>query len=179
MFQQLLLAPLATLTPSQYFSHLVFIGQHCNKSDENVTFMLCFLARRYYITNWLTEKSDVYSFGVVLMEIITSRPAIERSESRTHVSQFVSSMLAEGDIKIIVDPRLQGNFNSNSVWKAVEIAMGCVSPTAAKRPTMSQVVVDLKECMATELARGNEGDSRESMEMINMDLATELKPLAR
>ncbi|KAG6727765.1 hypothetical protein I3842_02G140900 [Carya illinoinensis] len=138
-----------------------------------------YLDPEYYITNWLTEKSDVYSFGVVLLEIITGRPVIERSEERTHVSQFVSSMLARGDIKNIADPRLHGNFNSNSVWRAVEIAMGCVSSTAAKRPTMSQVVADLKECMATELARANEGDSRESMEMINMDLATELNPLAR
>ncbi|XP_042967971.1 LRR receptor-like serine/threonine-protein kinase IOS1 isoform X2 [Carya illinoinensis] len=138
-----------------------------------------YLDPEYYITNWLTEKSDVYSFGVVLLKIITGRPAIERSEARTHVSEFVSSMLAKGDIKNIVDPRLHGNFNSNSVWRAVEIAMGCVSPTAAKRPTMSEVVADLKECMATELALANEGDSNKSMEMVNLDLTTELNPLAR
>ncbi|KAG2722805.1 hypothetical protein I3760_02G143300 [Carya illinoinensis] len=125
------------------------------------------------------SKSDVYGFGVVLLKIITGRPAIERSEARTNVSEFVSSMLAMGDIKNIVDPRLHGNFNSNSVWRAVEIAMGCVSPTAAKRPTMSEVVADLKECMATELALANEGDSNKSMEMINLDLTTELNPLAR
>ncbi|KAG2722802.1 hypothetical protein I3760_02G143100 [Carya illinoinensis] len=151
MFLQLLLAPLATLTPSQY-----------------------------YKTNWLTEKSDVYSFGVVLLKIITSRPAIERSQARAHVSEFVRSKLAKGGIKNIVDPKLNGNFNSNSVWKAVEIAIGCVSPTAAERPTISQVVGDLKECMATELAWANEGDSRESMKMINMDLGTnQLSPSAR
>ncbi|XP_040999964.1 LRR receptor-like serine/threonine-protein kinase IOS1 isoform X2 [Juglans microcarpa x Juglans regia] len=138
-----------------------------------------YLDPEYHITNRLTEKSDVYSFGVVLLKIITSRPAIERSEARTHVSEFVRSMLAKGDIKNIVDPRLHGNFNSNSVWKAVEIAIGCVSPTAAERPTMSQVVVDLKECMATELARANEGDSRESMNMVNMDLSSALNSLAR
>ncbi|KAL6285566.1 hypothetical protein ACE6H2_009956 [Prunus campanulata] len=56
---------------------------------------------------------------------------------------------------IIVDPRLDGNFNTNSVWKAVEIAMACVSINAIKRPSMSQVVVDLKECLATECARTN------------------------
>ncbi|KAG2722803.1 hypothetical protein I3760_02G143200 [Carya illinoinensis] len=116
-----------------------------------------YLDPEYHITNRLTEKSDAYSFGVVLLKIITNRPAIERSEERTHVSQFVRSMLANGDIKNIVDPRLHGNFHSNSVWKAVEIAIGCVSPTAAERPTMSQVVVDLKECMATEFAWANEG----------------------
>ncbi|KAG2722801.1 hypothetical protein I3760_02G143000 [Carya illinoinensis] len=139
-----------------------------------------YLDPEYYITNWLTEKSDVYSFGVVLLKIITSRPAIERSQARTHVSEFVRSMLAKGDIENMVDPRLHGNFNINSVWKAVEIAIGCVSPTAAKRPTMSQVVVDLKECMATEVARVNDqGGSRESIKMINLDLGTELIPLAR
>jgi hypothetical protein len=42
-------------------------------------------------------------------------------------------MLEKGDIKSIVDPRLRGNFNINSAWKAVEIAMACVSPTSAKR----------------------------------------------
>ncbi|XP_059458017.1 LRR receptor-like serine/threonine-protein kinase IOS1 [Corylus avellana] len=141
-----------------------------------------YLDPEYYISNWLTEKSDVYSFGVVLLEIITSRPAIERSQERTHVSQWVSSMLAQGDIKNIVDPRLRGNFNINSAWKACEIAMACVSPTSTKRPTMSQAVAELKECLETELARtkkGLEGDSTNSIEMLNMNLTTELRPLAR
>ncbi|GLT72545.1 hypothetical protein SLA2020_444700 [Shorea laevis] len=141
-----------------------------------------YLDPEYYISNWLTEKSDVYSFGIVLLEIITSRPAIERSQERTHISQWVSIMLAKGDIQNIVDPRLRGNFNTNSAWKAVEIAMACVSPTSTERPTMSQAVVELNECLATELARmkvGHEGESANSIEMINMNLTTELNPLAR
>jgi serine/threonine protein kinase len=140
------------------------------------------LTCRYYISNWLTEKSDVYSFGVVLLEMITGRPAIERSTERTHISQWVSFMLAEGDIKNIVDPRLRENFNINSAWKAVEIAMACVSPTSAKRPTMSEAVVELKECLATKLTRTKEvqeGESTDSIEIINMNLTTELNPLAR
>jgi serine/threonine protein kinase len=139
------------------------------------------LTCRYYISNWLTEKSDVYSFGVVLLEIITSRPAIQRSQERTHISQWVSLMLAKGDIKSIVDTRLGGNFNINSAWKAVEIAMACVSPTSAKRPDMSQVVAELKESLATEIARtkeGHEGESTDSIEMINMNLTSELIPFA-
>ncbi len=80
-------------------------------------------------------------------------------------------MLAKGDIENIVDPRFQGNFNINSVWKVVEIAMICVSPTSTKRPTMSQVVTELKECLGSEIAQMEE--------MINVNLSTELKPLAR
>ncbi|XP_062156019.1 LRR receptor-like serine/threonine-protein kinase IOS1 [Alnus glutinosa] len=141
-----------------------------------------YLDPEYYISSWLTEKSDVYSFGVVLLEIITSRPAIQKSQEMTHISQWVSLMLAKGDIKSIVDTRLRENFNINSAWKAVEIAMACVSPTSAKRPNMSQVVAELKESLATELActkEGHEGESTYSIEMINMNLTSELIPFAR
>jgi hypothetical protein len=102
-------------------------------------------------------KSDVYSFGVVLLEIITRRPIITRTNERAHVSQWVSYMLAKGDIKNIVDKRLHGNFNINSARKAIEIAMACVSPTSTTRPAMSMVMAKLKECLATELACKKEG----------------------
>jgi serine/threonine protein kinase len=141
------------------------------------------LTCRYYISNWLTSKSDVYSFGVVLLEIITGRRAIEGSHERTHIIQWVSFMLDKGDIKNIVDTRLCRNFSINSAWKVVEIAIDCVSPTLAKRPTISQVVAELKECLAIhELARTEEGHEREptnSIAMIDTNLTTEVSPLAR
>ncbi|XP_065626384.1 receptor-like protein kinase At3g21340 [Quercus suber] len=130
----------------------------------------------------LTEKSDVYGFGVVLLKIITSRPVIEKfADENIHISQWVSFMLAQGDIINIVDPRLQGAFNMNSAWKAVEIAMLCVSSTSTTRPTMSQVVAELKECLTTEFAQkeGYEGESNYTIEMNNMNLDTELNPVAR
>ncbi|KAL0010237.1 hypothetical protein SO802_005345 [Lithocarpus litseifolius] len=141
-----------------------------------------YLDPEYYKSNRLNEKSDVYSFGVVLLKIITNRPVIERSQERTHISQWVSFMLAKGDIQNIVDPRLGGDFNVNSVWKAVEVAVVCVSPTSGRRPTMSQVVAELKESLTTELSQKIEGygvELKDSFEMINMDLSTELNPLAR
>ncbi|KAL5175929.1 putative LRR receptor-like serine/threonine-protein kinase [Glycine soja] len=57
----------------------------------------------YYKTNRLTDKSDVYSFGVALLEIITSQPVIARNQEKIHISQWVSSLMAKGDIKAIVD----------------------------------------------------------------------------
>ncbi|XP_060669442.1 LRR receptor-like serine/threonine-protein kinase IOS1 [Ziziphus jujuba] len=114
-----------------------------------------YLDPEYYKTNRLNEKSDVYSFGVVVLEIITSQPAISRSEERTHISQWVSNVVADGDIRSLVEPKLQGDFEVNSVWKAVEIAMTCVSPTSSQRPNMNQVVTELKDCLAIEVARKN------------------------
>ncbi|KAK3220080.1 hypothetical protein Dsin_014050 [Dipteronia sinensis] len=147
---------------------------------------LGYLDPSYYVSNRLTEKSDVYSFGVVLLEIITSKSPIIRTNEyeKTSLSQWVDSLLAQGDIRNIVDPRLQGDFDINSVWKAVEIAMACLSPSANKRPTMTVVVMELNESLATEMTRINQSgsgyDSKDSIDhMISMDLGTEINPGAR
>ncbi|KAK0596710.1 hypothetical protein LWI29_019645 [Acer saccharum] len=134
-----------------------------------------YLDPEYYKSNRLTEKSDVYSFGVVLLQIITSKPAIEKSEARTHIIEWVSFMLEKGDIKNVVDPRLQGDFDTNSVWRAVEVAMACVSQTSAKRPTMNQVVIDLNESLEIEIARTNVGRETESRS-ISLNLHSVLLP---
>ncbi|KAH7565373.1 hypothetical protein JRO89_XS09G0197700 [Xanthoceras sorbifolium] len=141
-----------------------------------------YLDPEYYASSRLTEKSDVYSFRVVLLELITSKAVIEKSHKRTHISQWVSSTLANADIKKIVDPRLHGDFDINSVWKAVEIAMACVSPNPAKRPAMTHVVMELNECLAIEMAcveAENETELKDSIELINFDLHSESSPLAR
>ncbi|KAK0597365.1 hypothetical protein LWI29_024556 [Acer saccharum] len=145
-----------------------------------------YLDPSYYVSNRLTEKSDVYSFGVVLLEIITSKSPIIRTNEyeKTHLRQWVDSLLAQGDIRNIVDSRLQGDFDINSVWKAVEVAMACLSPSANKRPSMTVVVMELNESLATEMARiyqsGSGYDSKDSIDpMISMDLGTEMNPGAR
>ncbi|KAH9665586.1 protein kinase domain-containing protein [Citrus sinensis] len=114
-----------------------------------------YLDPEYIISDRLTEKSDVHSFGIVLLEIITGQPVIkEISENeKTHISQWVTSMLAKGDVKNIADPRLKTDFDFDSFLKAVETAMACVSLTAAERPTMNKVSMKLNEYLAMEVAR--------------------------
>lgn len=134
----------------------------------------------------MTEKSDVYSFGVVLLEIITAKPAIIEinQQENTHLSQWVNSFLMKGDIKHIIDPRLEGNFDTNSVWKAVEVAMACLSHVANRRPTMTAVLIQLKECLETEITGSGKADngmeSRNSISHImSMNLGTDSNPEAR
>ncbi|RVX17214.1 putative leucine-rich repeat receptor-like protein kinase [Vitis vinifera] len=102
----------------------------------------------YQETSRLTEKSDVYSFGIVLLELISGQPAIiKSSESSTiHILQWVCPLLEMGDIGGIVDPRLNEDFDTNSSWRAVETAIGCVVHSSSEWPTMSDVVAKLKEC---------------------------------
>ena len=163
----------------KYFNgnvHQLCLRYCCNMSE------FYYLTCRYYTTNWLTEKSDVYSFGIVLLEIVTSRPAILKPPENAHICRWMSSILAKADIKRIVDPRLQANFNINSALKVVDLAMACVSETATTRPTMSQVVMDLKQCLEVEIARtigNNETKSKDSIPAFGLNFTTGLRPTAR
>ena len=50
-------------------------------------------------------------------------------------------------IEDIVDPKLQGIFNTHFAWRAVETAMSCIPSSSIERKTMSYVVNELKECL--------------------------------
>nr|POE63918.1 receptor-like protein kinase [Quercus suber] len=113
-----------------------------------------YLDPEYYTSNSLTERSDVYSFGIVLLELITGKRTIIKSYNKdnTNIVDWVSPLLARGDIRNIIDPRMPGNFDTNSVWKAIETAIACVPLISIQRPSMSHVVIELKECLEIEKA---------------------------
>ena len=141
---------------------------------------------RYYISNRLTQKSDVYSFGIVLLELITGKPAIIKDEDNIHIVQWVRSFVERGDIGSIVDPRLQGNLNTNLVWRVLETAMACLPPISIQRVTMSHVVMQLKECLEEEKAHDQirrmeeqATESSNSIDLYSLDLELEMGPEAR
>ncbi|KAL1200817.1 putative LRR receptor-like serine/threonine-protein kinase [Cardamine amara subsp. amara] len=90
-------------------------------------------------------------------------------------------MLTKGDIKSITDPNLNGDYDSGSVWTAVELAMSCLNPSSVTRPTMSQVVFELKECLASESSRGGESQTMHSQSSreVRMTFGTKVAPMAR
>ncbi|XP_028779003.1 probable LRR receptor-like serine/threonine-protein kinase At1g05700 [Neltuma alba] len=115
-----------------------------------------YLDPEYNMSNKLNEKSDVYSFGIVLLEIITGQPAIAKTEEKPHIVQWVNVMLAESKVADIIDSRLEGNFDIDSATKALDTAMASVAPSSLNRPTMSHVVMELRQCLAMEIARGSQ-----------------------
>ncbi|CAD5189680.1 probable LRR receptor-like serine/threonine-protein kinase At1g51880 [Musa acuminata AAA Group] len=127
-----------------------------------------YLDPEYYFTYQLSEKSDVYSFGVVLLELITGQPPIlKHPQHNASLVQWVHQRLATGNIEDIVDANLQSLYEVNSIWKTADIAFKCTSRTSQQRPTMTDVLMDLKEGLALELAR--ETSELPSMSGKNLD----------
>ncbi|XP_048608152.1 probable LRR receptor-like serine/threonine-protein kinase At5g59680 [Brassica napus] len=126
----------------------------------------------------LGEKSDVYSFGIVLLEMITNQPVISQTSENSHITKWVSSKLICGDIIEIMDPNLRKDYDSNSAWRAVELAMSCANPSYSKRPSMSQVINELKECIMCENSRLSNNQNLES-QAINIGLDSSVVPKAR
>ncbi|KAI9071630.1 hypothetical protein K1719_046407 [Acacia pycnantha] len=107
-----------------------------------------YLDPEFYRSGNLHKYSDVYSFGIILLELMTGRPAIIRTpEGTSHIVDWVTPKFEMGDIESIMDPKLVGNFNITQARKVLETAMCCIKPNGVKRPDISNVENDLKQCL--------------------------------
>jgi hypothetical protein len=68
------------------------------------------------------------------------------------VIQQVNQKLSGGDIRSIVDSRMNGQYDINSIWKVTELARKCTAHTSSERPNMTGVVMELKESLDLEIS---------------------------
>uniref|UniRef100_J3MWT3 non-specific serine/threonine protein kinase n=1 Tax=Oryza brachyantha TaxID=4533 RepID=J3MWT3_ORYBR len=114
---------------------------------------LGYIDPEYCLSGRLTVSSDVFSFGVVLLDIV----------------RRVKEKVAMGNIEAIADPRLGGEYDPNSIWKVVDIALLCTKETSQERP---RVVAELKVATALEEAHAISGSiSDVSQGGANFDLS--------
>ncbi|GLJ45699.1 hypothetical protein SUGI_0961810 [Cryptomeria japonica] len=57
--------------------------------------------------------------------------------------------MLRGDIERIADPAVEKKYKIEDLWKLAELAMACCSNQSVQRPTMSEVVMELKESMVS------------------------------
>ncbi|PUZ65099.1 hypothetical protein GQ55_3G196200 [Panicum hallii var. hallii] len=118
-----------------------------------------YFAPEYVGAERLTEKCDVYSFGVVLLEVITGKPAVMHCPEPTHIITWVRQRLSRGSIEDVVDARVQGGYDANVAWKAADLALKCTEQAPEQRPTMTDVVTQLQECLVLEDGSGGGRDA--------------------
>ncbi|KAL5185112.1 G-type lectin S-receptor-like serine/threonine-protein kinase SD2-5 [Glycine soja] len=103
--------------------------------------------RGYLAPEWITncsisEKSDVYSYGMVLLEIIGGRKNYDPSETseKSHFPSFAFKMVEEGNVREILDSKVETYENDERVHIAVNVALWCIQEDMSLRPSMTKVV---------------------------------------
>uniref|UniRef100_A0A0E0JDI2 non-specific serine/threonine protein kinase n=1 Tax=Oryza punctata TaxID=4537 RepID=A0A0E0JDI2_ORYPU len=114
---------------------------------------LGYMDPEYHATIQPTMKSDVYSFGVVLLELVTGKPAIIHNPNPVSIIKWVQQHLVHGNIEDVVDTHIHSDYDVNSVWKVADIALKCTVQASTQRPTMTDVVMQIQECLEFEDGR--------------------------
>ncbi|EYU41280.1 hypothetical protein MIMGU_mgv1a019015mg, partial [Erythranthe guttata] len=98
----------------------------------------------------LTEKSDVYSFGVVLMELISSKPAIDitRKRHEINLSTMAINKIQNNELDELVDKEVGfGSYKkvTKMMIAVAELGFQCLQSGRDMRPNMDHVLNCLEE----------------------------------
>ena len=82
-----------------------------------------------------------------MFEVLCGRPVIDPSLHREMVNliEWIMEWEKRGELEKIIDPRLEGETNSESLWKFGETAVKCLAERGIDQPTMGDVLWNL-EC---------------------------------
>ena len=119
----------------------------------------------------------MFSFGVVLLEVATGEPPIVPGHG--YIIRRVKQKIATGDIGSIADLRLGSAYDISSMWKVIDTAVMCTADSAAQRPTMATVVIQLKESLALEETREKDSSIRVSRGSDIEAMVSTFRPSAR
>ncbi|CAI5984703.1 unnamed protein product [Closterium sp. NIES-65] len=128
-----------------------------------------YLDPEYVNTSILSEKSDVYSYGVVLLELISGHKSIHEWQP---LAYWAEEYLADREkTPLMVDPKLEGNFDLDELYALCDIARTCVQDQAVNRPTIRDVAKALVENLghATSSYAGSHRDSASIMSSSQSD----------
>lgn len=129
----------------------------------------------YHQCYQLTSKSDVYSFGVVLIELISSKPAVDitRHRHEINLANLAINKIQGDALHELVDPSL--GFDSDykvrkMIMEVAELAFRCLQNERELRPSMEEVCKSLKEIQSR-----NNNEKNELQDTLFSDDASLLK----
>uniref|UniRef100_A0A804QVB7 non-specific serine/threonine protein kinase n=1 Tax=Zea mays TaxID=4577 RepID=A0A804QVB7_MAIZE len=117
----------------------------------------------YHQCYQLTDKSDVYSFGVVLVELISSKPAVDitRHRSEINLASMAISKIQKCQLEELVDLGLGYDTDPATrkmMTMVAELAFRCLQQNGEMRPPIKEVLEVLRNIQGECLTSGKDGD---------------------
>ncbi|XP_017247400.1 LEAF RUST 10 DISEASE-RESISTANCE LOCUS RECEPTOR-LIKE PROTEIN KINASE-like 1.1 isoform X2 [Daucus carota subsp. sativus] len=127
----------------------------------------------YHQCYQLTSKSDVYSFGVVLIELISSKPAVDitRHRHEINLANLAINKIQGNALHELVDPSL--GFESDyevkrMITEVAELAFRCLQNDRELRPSMDEVHKSLKEIQSRNYSGKHETEHNLSADHVSL-----------
>ena len=95
----------------------------------------------------LTTQSDVYGFGVVLLELISSKKAVDLSRPHTEInlSSLAIDRIQKGAMDELLDEEIMmGSSSCESAHEVGKLAFRCIALERRARPDMREVSAQLE-----------------------------------
>ncbi|KAK9076910.1 hypothetical protein SSX86_005245 [Deinandra increscens subsp. villosa] len=104
-------------------------------------------------TGFLTKEIDVYSFGVVLFEVLCGRLCTENhKDGYPTLSELAKSCYERKLMRKIALDCLQDQISPSSLDKFSTIAYRCLQRDHTKRPSISEIIRELKVALACQVS---------------------------
>ncbi|XP_024960635.1 probable receptor-like serine/threonine-protein kinase At5g57670 [Cynara cardunculus var. scolymus] len=110
-----------------------------------------YLAPEYFMHGIVDEKTDVFAFGVLLLEIITGRMPVD--SDKQNLVLWAKPLMDSRDICRLIDPDLEGEYDSDQLYRLVLTSSYCVQQSSDWRPSMTEVLEVLQHGDDSEFAK--------------------------
>ncbi|KAG8366448.1 hypothetical protein BUALT_Bualt17G0080800 [Buddleja alternifolia] len=108
-----------------------------------------YIAPEYALTGRVSDKADVYSYGVVLLELMSDKRALDPSfyshEDGFNIVSWACMLMKQGQVKDVFVASLWDAGPQDKLVKFLDVAIACTVDSLSRRPTMKQVVQQLKQ----------------------------------
>jgi serine/threonine protein kinase len=121
-----------------------------------------FFDPEYFASGHLSHKSDVYSFGVVCLEALCAEKTVDEESPWKEVglARWAKQKLKkEKRLRGIADKRIADTIRRSSMREFTNIVMKCLAEERMKRPSMEQVIEQLKTALQLQTSSQSSGPS--------------------